>query len=260
MDNRERDTTQLAQQQHQSAAADHTNPSPPSSNLAASHLQHVEPLPRSAEKLDEETLRVPNVRRDGSRGRRLGTPLPPLPQARIPLGSGTIDTQHSGRLQSEIDWIVPVEDKPAPRRTVGERLQPTLDVAQTELDKCAMKARMTSYALNVAIGLQVLLGSLTTGLSAVTTGRQTAIVTTVLGGLATITASYLARARGSNEPELSITRAKDLEKFIRECQVFLMDHGHVYTAEHDDELFAFRDKFEEVMGNAIGERKLSPPV
>jgi len=47
----------------------------------------------------------------------------------------------------------------------------------------------------------------------------------LLGGLSTIVASYLARARGSNEPELSITRVNDLEQFIRECRAFQMDFG-----------------------------------
>ena len=37
-----------------------------------------------------------------------------------------------------------------------------------------------------------------------------------LGGLATLVASYMARARGSGEPELSITRVKDLEQF---CEI-----------------------------------------
>ena len=50
--------------------------------------------------------------------------------------------------------------------TVGERLQPTLDNAIIEKDKCASKARWSGIALNAAIGLQVLFGSLTTGLSA----------------------------------------------------------------------------------------------
>lgn len=59
-----------------------------------------------------------------------------------------------------------------PRRSVSERLQPSLDTAHTERDKYAAKAKMTGYALNAAIGLQVLLGSLTTGLSVVTTGKQ----------------------------------------------------------------------------------------
>ena len=35
-----------------------------------------------------------------------------------------------------------------------------------------------------------------------------------------IIASYLARAKGSNEPELSIARTKDLDQFIRECRTF----------------------------------------
>lgn len=41
--------------------------------------------------------------------------------------------------------------------------------------KYAWKAKVTAWALNVAIGLQVLLGALTTGLSAATTGRQVSI-------------------------------------------------------------------------------------
>ena len=50
--------------------------------------------------------------------------------------------------------------------TVGERLQPTLDIAIIEKDKYSAKAKWTGYVLNAAIGMQVLLGSLTTGLSA----------------------------------------------------------------------------------------------
>ena len=70
--------------------------------------------------------------------------------------------------------------------------------------------------------------------------------------MATMVASYLARARGSNEPELSITRVKDLEQFIRECNAFKMDHGHVVGTEFDDELISKRRRFEELLGNANG--------
>ena len=73
-----------------------------------------------------------------------------------------------------------------------------------------------------------------------------------IGALATLVASYLARARGSNEPELSITRTKDLEQFIRECQSFTMDYGHVSGTEYDSELIRFRTRFEELLGNANG--------
>jgi hypothetical protein len=74
----------------------------------------------------------------------------------------------------------------------------------------------------------------------------------VVGGFSTLVASFLARARGSNEPELSITRVKDLEQFIRECQAFKMDHGHVFGDKYDTELHRFRDRFEELLGNANG--------
>lgn len=73
-----------------------------------------------------------------------------------------------------------------------------------------------------------------------------------LGGLATIVASYLARARGSNEPELSITRVKDLEQFIRECEAFKMDYGHILGDKYDTRLDTLRRRFEELLGNANG--------
>jgi hypothetical protein len=73
-----------------------------------------------------------------------------------------------------------------------------------------------------------------------------------IGGLATIVASYLARMRGSNEPELSNTRLKDLEQFVRECEAFKLDHGHMPGNKHDHELDNFRQRFEELLGNKNG--------
>jgi len=196
-----------------------------------------------------------------------GHPLPPIPQELSPGGSRSAGILRNGperhgsfRPRSGIDWIVPLEEKPPREKSVGERLDPTLITAMAERDKYALKAKMTGYALNAAIGMQVLLGALTTGLSAATTGRQTSISTAILGGLATIVASYLARARGSNEPELSITRVKDLEQFIRECEAFKMDCGHILGDKYDAKLESLRRRFEELLGNANGERRLAPPV
>lgn len=53
--------------------------------------------------------------------------------------------------------------------SVGARLSDTLADAKREKDKYAAKAKWLGLFLNIAIGLQVLLGSLTTGLSAVAT-------------------------------------------------------------------------------------------
>jgi len=159
-----------------------------------------------------------------------------------------------------IDWIVPTEEKPGGRLTVGERLQPTLETAILEKDKLISKARWSGYALNAAIGLQVLFGSLTTGLSALSVagGISAAKATTAVGALSTLVASYLARARGSNEPELSIARTKDLEQFIRECRTFQMDHGHIIGNNFDEDLVRFRNRYEELLGNnGNEERKLS---
>jgi len=167
-------------------------------------------------------------------------------------------TNNNEQVGNGVDWRVPNNEKGG-GLTVGERLQPTLDNAIIEKNKYSSKAQWSGYALNFAIGLQVLLGSLTTGLSAlsVSGGRSTAKATTALGALATLVASYLARVRGSNEPELSITRTKDLEQFIRECRSFQLDQGHILGNDLDEQLIGFRHKFEELLGNANGERKLS---
>ncbi|KXN91344.1 hypothetical protein AN958_01319 [Leucoagaricus sp. SymC.cos] len=163
--------------------------------------------------------------------------------------------ERSRTLRSGVDWLAPsVEDKTR-EKTLGERLDPTLEHAQSERVKFSQKAKATGWTLNIAIGLQVVIGALTTGVSAATTGRQTSISTAILGGLATIIASYLARARGSHEPELSITRVKDLEQFIRECEAFKMDYGHLKGSANPrqyQQVEAFRHKFEELLGNADG--------
>ncbi|KAI9463879.1 hypothetical protein HD554DRAFT_2026866 [Boletus coccyginus] len=146
-----------------------------------------------------------------------------------------------------IDWIVPVKEKGELRRTVGERLQPTIDNAVIERDKYAKKALWTGYALNIAIGLQVFFGALTTGIAAaVTSGRQAS-------GFSTMVASYMARARGSGEPEVAIARVKDLEQFLREVRAFQMDHAHEYSTPENGlgiRLEDMRRRFEEMLGNA----------
>ncbi|KAI0699503.1 hypothetical protein C8T65DRAFT_581065 [Cerioporus squamosus] len=148
-----------------------------------------------------------------------------------------------GDVLSQVTTIVTGE------KTVGERIEPTLAAAREERVKAEARAKVHGWALNAAIGAQVILGALTTGVAAATTGRQTSIATSVLGGLSTLAASYLAKARGSGEPEESARKAQDLKSFIRDCEAFKLDHGHKVGPDHDDMIMRYRRRFEEIMGN-----------
>ncbi|KLO17701.1 hypothetical protein SCHPADRAFT_821164 [Schizopora paradoxa] len=135
-------------------------------------------------------------------------------------------------------------------RSVEDRIKSTLAHAREECASFKVKARATGLSLNVAIGLQVFLSALITGLSA---SKRGGFAVAILGGVGTIIASFLARARGSNEPELSTSRVKDLERFIRDCEAFIEDHG---TEPPDDrtnrKIDDLRSQFEELLGNGDG--------
>lgn len=74
-------------------------------------------------------------------------------------------------------------------------------------------------------------------------------MTAILGGISTILASYIARVRGSGDPEKSLLRAKDLEQFIREAELFQMDFGFSRGDEHNEMLLSFRTRLEEILGH-----------
>jgi len=137
-----------------------------------------------------------------------------------------------------------------PTKSVEERLLPTLEVARNERTKAQRKAMLTGWALNIAIGLQVVIGSLITGLSAVTSGRSTSIMVSVLGALSAMVASFLARARGTNEPERSKAHGNTLQEFVREVEAFVLDFGNELGPEFDPKVREFRERFEELQGSA----------
>ncbi|KZP22846.1 hypothetical protein FIBSPDRAFT_857262 [Athelia psychrophila] len=166
------------------------------------------------------------------------------------------------RRSSALDWVLPRAERPKTyvpgARTVENRLQPTLDHARLERTKSERTAMLNGYTLNAAIGLQIVLGALVTGLSAVVAPKRAAIVTSVLGGGTTVVASYLARMRGSREPELSLARTKDLDHLIREAEAFQLDHGQTTDASKDAEVEEFRRRLEEMLGNNSAQTKLQP--
>ena len=70
------------------------------------------------------------------------------------------------------------------------------------------------------------------------------------GAFSTIIGSFLARMRGTSEPDLSKSRAKGYERFLRACEAFVVDSGDEPAREHIDRINAFRQEFEELEGSA----------
>ncbi|KAI0058236.1 hypothetical protein BV25DRAFT_1783813, partial [Artomyces pyxidatus] len=69
------------------------------------------------------------------------------------------------------------------------------------------------------------------------------------GGSATLIASYLTRARGSNEPDDSLRRSHALAHFLREVYAFKLDHGHEVGNGYDSQIMAFRKGLDALLGN-----------
>jgi len=137
------------------------------------------------------------------------------------------------------------EPEPLRAQTVGTRIRPTYDVAVIERDKYKKRARQQSLMINGAIGLQVIVGAITTGVAAASTNIGSAVA--VLGGISTALASYLAKVRGSGEPEFSALRSRELSTFIREVDAFMMDHGHKLGSEFDAQISMYRGRFESII-------------
>ncbi|TFY82956.1 hypothetical protein EWM64_g1056 [Hericium alpestre] len=117
--------------------------------------------------------------------------------------------------------------------------------------------------------MQIIIGALTTGLGAALRGDSVHIAIALLGGMSTILASYLARARFSNEPESSLLRAEALRQFLREVNTFIIDYGddvrlalvgfstaksHIgrfqLGSRHDEPIRGYRTTFANLMGQS----------
>ncbi|KAH8990658.1 hypothetical protein EDB86DRAFT_2938602 [Lactarius hatsudake] len=160
-----------------------------------------------------------------------------------------------------------------PPGSVGARLYPTLEEALKVRNSASLHAKWSMYSINIAIALQVLLGALTTALGASLHGNsvrffnvcitgvsipvQIRVSIAVLGSLSTLVASYLARTRGSSEPESSLLREQALSHFIRNLRAFILDKG---TQDGDDQAVEnFRKEFERML-NASDPNTRRPPL
>ncbi|KAG8717857.1 hypothetical protein FRC08_006499 [Ceratobasidium sp. 394] len=109
--------------------------------------------------------------------------------------------------------------------TAEELLKDYLDMAVSKQKYQYRLAKLIAWSLNVIIILQVIFSALVTVVTSLEPTPRTRIASVVLGALATVTASLVARAKGTNQPELAETHAKDLEKFIARCRLFIKEAG-----------------------------------
>ena len=65
-------------------------------------------------------------------------------------------------------------------------------------------------------------------------------------------ASYLARTKGTNEPQASKFRAQALDHFLREIEAFDLDRGHEIGDKWDEKINGFRFGLERILGNHPG--------
>ncbi|KAF9777899.1 hypothetical protein BJ322DRAFT_517364 [Thelephora terrestris] len=150
------------------------------------------------------------------------------------------------RMASGHDFLVGVPVMGPRPKTLQDRLKLTVDAATAERNKFQKRSSQQSIIINGAIGLQVIVGALTTGVAASGTVHIGAVVA-ALGGTSTILASYLAKVRGSGEPEFSTIRARELNTFLREVETFLLDHGDEIGSDYDDQVTSFRERFEMII-------------
>ena len=73
-------------------------------------------------------------------------------------------------------------------------------------------------------------------------------------------ASYLARAKGSNEPDFSRGRARQLKHFLREIDAFILDHEHEIGEKWDEKIKGFRLGLENMLGNHPGSVTINSEV
>ncbi|KEP54698.1 putative DNA damage repair protein DRT111 [Rhizoctonia solani 123E] len=118
-------------------------------------------------------------------------------------------------------------------RTAQERLQPYIDKAGKRQRYQFILTKVIKYGINIIIFAQIIVGALVTIISVLSPTEGTRIATAVLGAVGTLTASVLARAKGTNQPELAESHARELERFVGECQLFAADAGDTLGPEID---------------------------
>ncbi|KAG9103522.1 hypothetical protein FRC06_010204 [Ceratobasidium sp. 370] len=139
----------------------------------------------------------------------------------------------------------------AERRTARAQLQECLEEA-TEKQKYQRRlARAIEWSLNFLLILQVVIGALITVVNAVEQTRWTRYLSLGLGALGTVVGSLIARAKGTNQPELAESHAWELDKFIRACHRFIENLGGDVSEDVDRKVAELVGWYEAIEDKAI---------
>ncbi|KAJ1310126.1 hypothetical protein OPQ81_006872 [Rhizoctonia solani] len=147
---------------------------------------------------------------------------------------------------NQTPWRVYAND-----RSARARLQPYIDKAISRQKYQYRLSKLIKWGVNFVLLLQVTVGALVTILTVFEPNEKTRIATAALGALGTLTASVLARAKGTNQPELAETHARELEKFIGQCQLFVGDAGSAVGPEIDVKAMEFVRQFDAIEDKAV---------
>ncbi|QRW00545.1 permease C29B12,14c [Ceratobasidium sp. AG-Ba] len=151
-------------------------------------------------------------------------------------------------VSSAAQWRVYAND-----RSAKARLQPFLNKAfarQKYQYRLNDQGKMIKYGINFIILLQVTVGAVITIVAVLEPSEQTRLATAGLGALGTITAAILARAKGTNQPELAETHSRDLERFIGQCELFIGDAGSATGSDIDAQVMEFARQFDAIEDRA----------
>jgi len=148
------------------------------------------------------------------------------------------------------------DEKARDSKRKSSDLWSTLRAARHQRKKTKSRANWYKYTINIAMGLQILLGALVTGLSIVVSPSHVGLTTSILGGISTVVSSYLARMRGTNEPQSSIDRVQELGEFIRKCEACIDDRLSKDDSL-DPKIGEYRDEFEDILKGKTRKRKQS---
>ena len=81
----------------------------------------------------------------------------------------------------------------------------------------------------------------------------------VLVGISAVLTSYLAKVRGSGEPELLLIRTRELNSFLREVPTFIVDNGSFLsfdTFQGDLFFYRFLNSIERIQETSLGKNTM----